>query len=49
MKRIVIKLSGEALANTQEKTILEATHLSTVAKALKSPWSLGLAIFGGEN
>jgi uridylate kinase len=44
MKRIVIKLSGEALANTQEKTILEATHLSTVAKAIKTIQSEGLEV-----
>lgn len=44
MKRIVIKLSGEALANTQEKTILEATHLSTVAKAIKTIQGEGLEV-----
>jgi uridylate kinase len=44
MKRIVIKLSGEALANTQEKTILEALHLSTVAKAIKTIQSEGLEV-----
>jgi uridylate kinase len=44
MKRIVIKLSGEALANTQEKTILEAMHLSTVAKAIKTIQSEGLEV-----
>jgi uridylate kinase len=44
MKRIVIKLSGEALANTQEKTILEALHLSTVAKAIKTIQGEGLEV-----
>jgi uridylate kinase len=44
MKRIVIKLSGEALANTQEKTILEALHLSTVAKAIKTIQNEGLEV-----
>jgi uridylate kinase len=44
MKRIVIKLSGEALANTQEKTILEAQHLSTVAKAIKTIQGEGLEV-----
>jgi len=44
MKRIVIKLSGEALANTQEKTILEALHLSTVAKAIKIIQGEGLEV-----
>ena len=44
MKRIVIKLSGDALANTQEKTILEATHLSTVAKAIKTIQGEGLEV-----
>jgi len=44
MKRIVIKLSGEALANTQEKTILEATHLSTIAKAIKTIQGEGLEV-----
>ena len=44
MKRIVIKLSGEALANTHEKTILEALHLSTVAKAIKTIQSEGLEV-----
>ena len=44
MKRIVIKLSVEALANTQEKTILEATHLSTVAKAIKTIQGEGLEV-----
>jgi uridylate kinase len=44
MKRIVIKLSGEALANTQEKTILEALHLSTIAKAIKTIQGEGLEV-----
>jgi uridylate kinase len=44
MKRIVIKLSGEALANTQEKTILEALHFSTVAKAIKTIQGEGLEV-----
>ena len=44
MKRIVIKLSGEALANTQEKTILEAVHLSSVAKAIKTIQAQGLEV-----
>lgn len=44
MKRIVIKLSGEALADTKEKTILEALHLSTVAKAIKTIQSKGLEV-----
>jgi uridylate kinase len=44
MKRIVIKLSGDALANTQEKTILEALHLSTVAKAIKTIQNEGLEV-----
>jgi uridylate kinase len=52
MKRIVIKLSGEALANTQEKTILEALHLSTVAKAITNIQGEGLevaVVFGAGN
>jgi len=44
MKRIVIKLSGEALADTQEKTILEAVHLSSVAKAIKTIQAQGLEV-----
>jgi uridylate kinase len=44
MKRIVIKLSGEALADTQEKTILEALHLSSVAKAIKTIHGQGLEV-----
>ena len=44
MKRIIIKLSGEALADTQEKTILEAVHLSSVAKAIKTIQAQGLEV-----
>ena len=44
MKRIVIKLSGEALADNKERTILEALHLSTVAKAIKTIHASGLEV-----
>lgn len=44
MKRIVIKLSGEALADTKEKTILEALHLSHVAKAIKAIHAKGFEV-----
>jgi uridylate kinase len=43
-KRVVIKLSGEALADHQEKTILQSQHLSSVAKAIKMIHDKGLEV-----
>jgi uridylate kinase len=43
-KRIVIKLSGEALADQQEKTILQSQHLSSVAQSIKAIHSQGLEV-----
>jgi uridylate kinase len=43
-KRIVIKLSGEALADQQEKTILQSQHLSSVAQSIKAIHGQGLEV-----
>jgi uridylate kinase len=43
-KRVVIKLSGEALADQQDKTILQSQHLSSVAKAIKAIHDQGLEV-----
>jgi uridylate kinase len=43
-KRIVIKLSGEALADQQEKTILQSQHLSSIAQSIKAIHGQGLEV-----
>jgi uridylate kinase len=43
-QRILIKLSGEALADTQAKTILESDHLSSVAQAIKRIHQRGIQV-----
>ena len=42
--RILIKLSGEALADHHAKTILESDHLSSVAKAIKRIHDRGIQV-----
>lgn len=43
-QRIIIKLSGEALADQQAKTILESDHLSSVAQAIKRIHARGIQV-----
>jgi uridylate kinase len=43
-QRILIKLSGEALANHQEKMILESKHLAKVAQSIKKIHALGVQV-----
>jgi uridylate kinase len=43
-ERILIKLSGEALADRQAKTILESDHLSSVAQAIKRIHDRGIQV-----
>jgi uridylate kinase len=43
-KRIVIKLSGEALADQQEKTILQSQQLSSIAQSIKAIHEQGLEV-----
>ncbi len=43
-QRILIKLSGEALADRQDRSILESTHLSKVAKAIKQIHAQGIQV-----
>ena len=43
-ERILIKLSGEALADRQAKSILESDHLSSVAHAIKRIHSRGIQV-----
>lgn len=43
-KRILIKLSGEALSDNRQKLILDAKHLDIVATAIKSMYEQGVQI-----
>ena len=43
-QRILIKLSGEALADNQAKTILESDHLSSVARSIKRIHGRGIQV-----
>jgi uridylate kinase len=43
-ERILIKLSGEALADHHERSILESTHLFKVAKAIKQIHAQGIQV-----
>ncbi len=43
-QRILIKLSGEALADNQAKTILESDHLSSVARSIKRIHDRGIQV-----
>jgi len=43
-KRILIKLSGEALADNHQKLILDAKHLDIVATAIKEMHELGVQL-----
>ena len=43
-QRILIKLSGEALADHQEKMILESKHLGKVAQAIKKIHASGVQV-----
>lgn len=43
-QRIIIKLSGEALADQQAKTILESDHLSSIAQAIKRIHARGIQV-----
>lgn len=43
-KRIVIKLSGEALADRTDHQILEAKHLSRIAESIKKIQSKGIQV-----
>ena len=51
-KRVVLKLSGEALANTEQKLILNESRLKTIAKAVKDLWledvEIGIVIGAGN-
>ena len=43
-KRILLKLSGEALSDNRQKLILDAKHLDIVATAIKSMYEQGVQI-----
>lgn len=43
-KRILIKLSGEALANSNDKSILESAHLFKVARSIKQIHEQGIQV-----
>ena len=43
-KRILLKLSGEALSDNHQKLILDAKHLDIVAKAIKGMYDKGVQI-----
>jgi uridylate kinase len=43
-KRILIKLSGEALANIKDKSILESDHLFKVAQSIKKIHDKGIQV-----
>ncbi len=43
-KRILLKLSGEALSDNRQKLILNANHLDIVATAIKSMYEQGVQI-----
>ena len=43
-KRILLKLSGEALSDTRQKLILDAKHLDIIATAIKSMYEQGVQI-----
>jgi uridylate kinase len=43
-KRILIKLSGEALANSADKSILESAHLFKVAQSIKKIHDQGIQV-----
>ncbi|MDY0345604.1 MAG: UMP kinase [Bacilli bacterium] len=43
-KRILLKLSGEALSDSHQKLILDAKHLDIVATAIKSMYEQGVQI-----
>lgn len=42
--RVIVKLSGEALANKEEKLILNAAKLKSIANAIKSLWTEGVQV-----
>lgn len=51
-KRVLLKLSGEALANKQDGEIFEATNLNNVAQAIKKMHERGVevaVVVGGGN
>lgn len=43
-KRILVKLSGEALSDNRQKLILDAKHLDIVAKAIKTLYEQGVQL-----
>ena len=43
-KRILLKLSGEALSDNRQKLILDAGHLDIIATAIKSMYEQGVQI-----
>jgi len=43
-KRILLKLSGEALSDNRQKLILDAKHLDIIATAIKSMYEQGVQI-----